>query len=92
MDKKKYDEIMREITSGLTGDPDKDLPYLKAQTEMYKDHELGTEIVRACGRLIYEVLPEDTKKKLSQHFSNDMTGIDSTLEEVKFNIYKKDPE
>lgn len=91
MDNQKYDEIMRQITADLTGDPDKDLPYLKAQMEMYKDHELGTEIVRACGRLIFEALPKDTKKELNQSFSNYMTGIDSTLEEVKFNIYKNDP-
>lgn len=40
-----YDEIMREITTGLTGDADKDRDYLKEQMEKYKEHELATEII-----------------------------------------------
>lgn len=52
---KDFDSIMREITSGLTGDPNKDIPYLDEKCKEYKDHEYGKEIVRACGRLMYEV-------------------------------------
>ncbi|MEF9945261.1 MAG: hypothetical protein RR869_09705 [Lachnospiraceae bacterium] len=34
----KYDVIMKSITSGLTGDKETDLSYIKDQMEKYKDH------------------------------------------------------
>ncbi len=43
-----YDEIISSITHELTGDPKKDIPYLKEQCDKYKDTEYGKEIVRAC--------------------------------------------
>ena len=86
---KDFDTIMLEITSGLTGDHEKDIPYLMEQCEKYKEHEFGKEIARACGRLIYEVLPEDKKEELNQMHGNGLQGIDSVLEETRFNIYKK---
>ena len=85
-----YDEIMREITTGLTGDADKDRDYLKEQMEKYKEHELATEIIRACGRLFYELIPEDKKDELTHVMDNDMNGIHAVLDEVRFNIYKKE--
>lgn len=85
-----YDEIMREITAGLTGDTEKDTVYLKEQMEKYKEHELAKEILRACGRLFYGLIPEDKKKELAQVIDNDMSGIHAVLDEVKFNVFKKD--
>lgn len=87
---KDFDTIMQEITSGLTGDSEADISYLKEKMKEYKDHEMGKEIVRACGRLMYDLLPEDAKKEMSQAIDNDAAGIQATLEEVKFNIYKKE--
>lgn len=85
-----YDEIMKGITAGLTGDAKRDTAYLKEQMEKYKDHELAKEILRACGRLFYELIPEDKKKELSQLIDNDMSGIRAVLDEVKFNVFKRD--
>lgn len=85
-----YDEIMREITAGLTGDEEADQVYLREQMEKYKDHELSQEIIRACGRLFYDLIPEDKKKEIGQVIENDMSGIHAVLDEVRFNVYKKD--
>lgn len=85
-----FDVIMWEITSGLTGDPSKDMPYLKAKCEEYKDHEMAQEIFRACGRLMYEMIPDEKKEKLNKAINNNSTGTDAVLEEIRFNIYKKD--
>ena len=60
-----YDGIMRNITAGLTGDADKDGIYLNEQMEKYKEHEFATEIIRACGRIFYELIPDDKKKKFA---------------------------
>lgn len=89
-DKKDFDSIIREITGELTGDFKIDIAYLRDQMEKYKDHEMGKEIVRACGRLMYELIPDDDKESFQKVINNTATGTEATLEEVRFNIYKKD--
>ena len=88
-DNKDFDSIMREITGGLSGDPQKDMAYLEEQMQNYKEHELSKEIIRACGRLIYELIPDDKKEELAKAINNDASGTEAALEEVRFNIYKK---
>ena len=85
--KKDFHSIMQEITSGLSGDAEKDLVYLQEKCEEYKDHELGKEIVRACGRLIYDRLPEEKKEDCATAVQKDEFTTKVILEEVKFNIY-----
>ena len=85
-----FDQIMHEITSGLTGDSKADLAYLNEKCEAYKDHKLGKEIIRACARMMYNMIPDDKKAELEKLIGNDAAGTDSILEEVRFNIYKKD--
>ena len=89
-DQESFHQIMDKITSKLTGNPDEDISYLNQQSKKYKDHKYGTEIVRACGRLVFDLLPEDKKQEITRLVNNRDTGIQSTLDEVKFNISKKD--
>ncbi len=63
MESKDFESIMKEITRGLTGNFEQDISYLNEQMEKYKGHEYEKEILRACGRLIYEIMPEDKKKR-----------------------------
>lgn len=88
-DNKDYDSIIRGITRGLTGNAKTDISYLQEQIETFKDHEFGKEIVRACGRLMYELIPDDKKEKLANLIDNESSGTEAVLEEVRFNIYKK---
>lgn len=88
-DNKDFDSIMREITGGFTGDPASDMKYLQEKCEEYKNHEMAQEILRACGRLMYEMIPEDKKEEMNKALNKDLTGTDAALEEIKFNIYKK---
>ena len=81
--------IALHCQAGLTGDEVHDRAYLKEQMEKYKEHELSTEIIRACGRLFYDLVPEDKKEELAQMLENDMSGINAVLDEVRFNIFKK---
>lgn len=84
-----YDEIMQSITYGLTGDFETDQIYLKEQMEKYKDHELGKEIIRACARIMYQIIPDDKKEEIIKEIQNEDLGVESILEEAQFNIYKK---
>ena len=88
-DNKDFDSIMREITGGFTGDSAADMKYLQEKCEEYKNHEMAQEILRACGRLMYELIPEDKKEEMNKALNKDLTGTDAALEEIKFNIYKK---
>lgn len=87
-----FEAIMKAITCGLTNNPEEDIKYLREQCEKYKDHEMATEIIRACGRLIFGILPDDTKGKMADVISKDAAGYDAAIDEVRFNIYKKDYE
>jgi len=68
-----YDEIMRKITGGLTGDADKDRVYLKAQMEKYKEHELATIIAEM------QLKEKETRKFMDYSFRDGVmktTGTD----------------
>ena len=84
-----FDTIMREITSGLTGEPEHDIPYLQEQCQNYKDHEFSTEILRACGRMTFQLIPEDKKEPLNELLKKNDMGFKAAVEEAQFNIYKK---
>lgn len=82
------DNILREITSGLTGVPENDIPYIKEQMEKYKNHKLSKEILRVCGRIMFDLIPNDEKKELEQAISNDAKGLEATIKEIRFNVFE----
>lgn len=85
-----YDEILKEITNGFTGNTETDIKYLREQMEKYKDHEIATEILRACGRMMFDIIPEERKKDIGIALDNDRKAIENILDEVKFNMFKRD--
>ena len=85
-----FDEIMTKITSGLKNEGKEDLKYLMEQMNEYKDHEYSKEIHRAIGRIMYEICPDDMKNVFDKELNNYNFGIEKTLEEVDFLMYKGD--
>lgn len=85
-----FDDIMHDITSGLTGDTKADIQYLNQKMQEYKEHPMAKEILRAIGRLLFEILPDENKKDLEKMIDNDARGLDAELDEIRFNIFKKD--
>jgi len=81
-----YTEIIKEITSNLTGNGEKDSKYLMEQIEKYRYHEYGTEILKALHRMVYGFLPEETKSELSTILKKDNTYIQVILNEVKLKL------
>lgn len=84
-----FEEIMHIITAGLTGECEKDAIYLVELMEKYKDCEMGKEIVRACGRLLYNCVPEDKRKEFAQHVNNELMSYESVLDEARFKQHAK---
>lgn len=66
-----YQTIMSTITAGLTGDARHDIAYLMAQAEAYKDHPLAKEIARECGRMMWDLMPDDAKAQFDQAVDDD---------------------
>ena len=87
-----FDAIMRDITRGLTGTPAEDFAYLKQKMEEYKDHPMGKEILRACGRLMYQTIPDDLREKFKYAMQKDSLGMDAVLEEAQFNVMSGNPQ
>lgn len=77
-----YQEIMRDIAGGLTGENEKDIQYLMEQMEKYKDHEFGKEIIRACGRLISGMLPEEKVNEFADAFEKDNAEIENEIDDL----------
>ncbi len=85
-----YEEIIDQIKSGLTGESEHDFTYLKEQMESYKNHEYAKEILRECGRIFYELLPDEKKAEFEEAAKKDNFGMDEQLEKAEFYLYKKD--
>ena len=85
-----YEMIIEEIKAGLTGNTDQDLQYLRELMESYKGHENSKEILRECGRIMYDILPEETKEELRQAAEKDDAALDHQLEQVEYCLLKKD--
>ena len=87
-----FDEIMKNITSELVGDPKVDVKYLMNQSEVYKNHNFSKEISRAIGRLMYDLVPDDLKDEFNKMQNNNNLGIEKTIEEADFQFYKNNCE
>ena len=86
--KNDLDVILSEITSALTGESEHDAAYLMEQIEKYRSHDMSKEIIRACGRLLYDLIPDEARDKIAQVTENERLGVDAVLEEVRYNMYK----
>ena len=89
-DDKDLDTILQEIHSGLTRHPKSDLDFLKKKCEEYKDHEYAQPILRECGRLMYDLLPDDKKDEISKIIGEEKTGYVIEIEDIKACIHKGD--
>lgn len=44
--------------------------------------------IRACGRLMYELIPDDQKKELERVIDNDAKGTEAAIKEIRFNVFE----
>jgi hypothetical protein len=75
----RYETIMSKIASGLTGEHEHDMQYLRAQSKKYSKHKMGTEI-----------LPPEAKEEFRKSMGHETLSLDTTFEEVEFLISKKE--
>src|SRR4030042_6487632 len=65
-----YEEIIKEITSKLSGDNEKDTQFLLWEFRKYIDHEYANEILKAIGRLISDRETDSTREIIKREFNN----------------------
>ncbi|MDD4238479.1 MAG: tetratricopeptide repeat protein [Desulfotomaculaceae bacterium] len=84
-----YEKILININNGLTGNSEKDVPYLKEQADTYKSHERSKDILRAIGRTLYDILPEDQKVPVASAFYKDSQRMDVLYDEARYLVSTK---
>ena len=76
-------EIIEQIEKSLTGDPQKDGPFLKSQAEKYKDTEESLEINRELARLLYNVAKADYDKTVNDFLGEENKKVNQQLENAR---------
>ena len=85
---KNNDIIMKDIENKLSGDLEKDILFVNAQAETYKNNK---EVSRGCKRLLSRLLSEYENNIKSFRPTQCLEAdIMKTLDEVKLNLSKKD--
>ena len=77
------DSIIREIKNSMTGDPKKDGPFLKSQSEKYKDDENSAEINRDLAKLLYQCSYDDMHKTIDNFLASENPKVNEKLKEVR---------
>jgi hypothetical protein len=81
-----FSDIVHNISTQLTGDQENDLRFLKNEVYKFSQHKYAAEIIRAIGRMMYDVLPLDKKNELFKIFSSLSISSDIILNESKLKI------
>lgn len=81
-----FEEIMQNIAKGLTSKPHHDVVYLQKKIKEYQGHKDEEKIVKACGALIFEIMPKDLKEDLAKKFANEDLNLANSLEKAAENL------
>lgn len=87
-----FDEVMREIRAGLTGEAEKDVAYMLEQIKAHVHHPLATEIVKECCRELYDMLDPAKRDELEKALADDLDMIPASLDKVRALIRRRDPD
>lgn len=77
------DSIIEEIKKQLTGDPQKDGPFLKDQSEKYKNEENSDEINRELAKLLYECAYNDMHRSIDAYLAEKNPEVSEKLKSVR---------
>lgn len=75
--------LIEQLKKELTGDPQKDGPFLKEQSEKYKNEENSDEINRELAKLIYEVAYDDMHRSIDAYLAEKNPEVEQKLINVR---------
>lgn len=88
-DSNEFQEIMREITNGMTGNKKHDRKYLNEMAEQYQDHPLGERILKEISRLMYSVLSEEEQTQLNASLKQEGIQLHLAVQAAMYHIQNK---
>ena len=80
------EDIMKSITEGLTGDSQKDIQFLRDQIAFRSRQENGQEIEQECNRLIFTLLPDETKARFTDLTNRNAETWHGIISEADLNM------
>lgn len=86
---KRFDQIMREITGGLSGDAGQDVEYLNQMIEKYQEHPLGDMIIKELSRMIYNLLPEEERESFFQAVRQEGARLQLAVQAAMYQMKNK---
>ena len=75
--------IVDYIKSGLKGEYEADMAWLGQCSDKYSNDEDSSEILAEIAKMMFEILPEEEKNKVNQHFDEMQSDISKQYEQVK---------
>lgn len=81
-----YAQILKEISSKLSGDHEKDVICLSAETEKYKNHTHAVEIHKGILRLFWDTCPDGDKGPVMRIAEHMDSFIDNVLHRVNSKV------
>lgn len=85
-----FGTIMQGIVANLTHEPAHDIDYLRKCCKDYRDHPLGREVIRACGRLMWDAAPPEGRDELLAVIESDRSGTRAVLDASEHFLAKGD--
>ena len=76
-------DILDEVKANITGDPQKDGPYLKEQSEKYKDMEFSEELDREFSEIIFNITEKEYRTQLNDFLDQENSKINEQLANVE---------
>lgn len=77
------EEILAEIKAGLTGNHERDIPYLKTQEENYIDSEFADEIFSTCTKWMCE---NTSDEEIESIIRDGQENMESVIQEIQRNL------
>ncbi len=75
--------ILDEIKANLTGDPQKDGPFLKEQADKYKETEISVELERELSKILFEISAKDHYESVYTFLDEENKKITEQLEYIE---------
>lgn len=85
-----YEQIMHQVRSGLSGKPEEDAAYLKKEAVKYRNHPVGSQIIKQIGRLLYDCLPDAVQTEWVEAIQEDAINFQARMNEVTQQLEKHD--
>ncbi len=86
MNQRSVGEIVREIKSSITGNPERDRDFIATQLARYKEHPNFNEISRVCARLMVQAMPKDGLEDLKNDLNDKVDAWLFLLQQVRNDI------